>query len=332
MLLFDRIAPALSRSGREHVSTSLYAPNEHDYGNVNYLLSADGGDALLLKKCRDDAYAGIFEAKIEKLRQVVSEEPRANLREQIVLGEVMSFGHEKFVAFKYYRHDNLYMHLRNKVLFREAAFAGCLRKVLNFCLRLETLTSIDRVSAADFIGRIRAFQEAYGHRDIGLDLEAVGRRAAAAGCRKGIVHYDLAPANVLWDGRDVMIVDWEFWDFGPSLENFFDVLITFGALYSASMVRRRGVAEYLTILRLLGEGRAPRLRRALAGYLCESGHAALDPESAWSLFVVFLIDKSMAQCVTYGERFDLDKFWFQVLRLAATRKPAFESCWRRLQE
>lgn len=336
MLKTVRLARLLDEeSSRRHEKSgpamcSLYSPNDLDSGAINYFVTRRDGHSFLLKSCREDRHDRVLKTRISKLNHYAESRLSREAADRIIFGRVRWLAEEDYLYYRFEPYPNLYSILRKRVWLKGPLYSKCVGPVAGFCSRLEA-GSTETESRSALEGRLVRYREAYGQGgDLDLDPAALIDAVAALKLTKGLVHMDLAPGNILWTGADIFVVDWEYWDTSLSIFNMFDLLLTFGALYSSPAARRRGAGDYLRIFDLAEKGLPGWIREHLGGYITRFAYDRLTPEDMTRLFILFLMNKATAHFRIYETTNDLDLFWRQVLGGLLERRVKSDRFWRRL--
>lgn len=76
--------------------------------------------------------------------------------------------------------------------------------------------------------------------DAGFGFADALNAAPVDDSRLSVVHFDLAPSNVLRTGQEFFLTDFEHWDFAPGWYNHVDVLLSFGSAANSRGLKPRG--------------------------------------------------------------------------------------------
>jgi hypothetical protein len=313
------------------ISVVSYAVNQEDYGAINYLISDRIGFRYVLKKSRYEFFNDIQIKRIVQLNNILCDIKYDYLRSHIIRGEMVEIFGEYYSLFKYVNYTSSYKQLRKSFL--KNNMSSLLEVALEFCLQLERTAGtfvIDNNEPSKIGELFRSSYTAYKGKgtDGIMRWDEIAKEIINIGV--GLVHNDLVSSNIIAQGNDYWVVDWEYWDISLSVFNFFDVMLDYGSLLACGRFAKRKNRDFLDIFDFRHSPKRSNFVKKLGKYIEKIGWSKYDAEFIYEVFLLYVMNKSVCQYRVYGSHYGSDLFWYNLLNVFLESKSPFVSFWQRM--
>ncbi|MBW2020343.1 MAG: hypothetical protein JRI65_10135 [Deltaproteobacteria bacterium] len=317
-------------TSRTDISVVSYAVNSDEYGVVNIFLSDKNGPRFILKISRYDRFGNLYRKRLRSLSSELQDDVYAKVRTHILASEEINIAGKDYLLFPYINCVNAYMKIRRAILGRDKIMADIVDAVLTFSFKLEEAGNAwaQKISEKLVETIIRRFIDSYNSDEVNSlnnKIQNVLKNGQIDICQT-ITHNDLCATNVLVGHGTYWVADWEYWDNSAGIFNFFDILLDFGSLIGLGIFQKRSYANFLHSFST--DGRNSFISKC-RHYGEKVGYSALDPEAAWYLFLLYLMNKATCQYRVYRSHYNFDYFWYRILLNSLAYKDVFIHWWQR---
>lgn len=313
------------------ISVVSYAVNQEEYGVVNIFVGDKSGLRFVLKTGRYDRFDNLYRDRLRSLRSELRDDIYANVRVHILAGEEINIAGKAYLLFPYVNSVNSYMKIRRAIFGRDKIVGAVVDSVFDFCFRLEVGGNARAQKASEKWVEtiIKRFRGSYRNDKVNAldDKIQAALKNGRIDIHQTITHNDLGATNVLVGNGTYWITDWEYWDISLGIFNFFDIVLDFGSLIELGVFSKRSCAKFLRIFSI--DVRNPFIRKCRQ-YCEKLGYSDFDPETAWYLLLLYLMNKATCQCRIYGSHYGFDYFWHNMFLQSLPCKDKFTSWWSRL--
>jgi len=317
-------------TNRADISIVSYAVNHEEYGVVNIFLGDKSGPRFILKTGWYDRFGNLHRQRLRSLRSELQDDTYAKVRTHILAGEEINIAGKAYLLFPYVNCVNAYIKIRKAALGSDKVLGDVAEAVFDFCLKLGEAGNAraQKISEKLVETIIRRFRDSYRSDEVNAldDKIQDALKNGRMDVHQTITHNDLCATNVLVGHGTYWVADWEYWDNSAGIFNFFDILLNFGSLVGLGIFQKRSCANFLHTLSI--DERNIFISKC-RHYGEKVGYSALDPETAWYLLLVYLMNKATCQYRVYGSHYNFDYFWYHMLLNSLGYKDIFIHWWQR---
>ncbi len=281
-----------------------------------------------MKKSRCHDFNDIYLNRLSLLNSILENTQYSSIRENVVLGEQINISGERYAAFEFISSLTCYKLLRGKIIRKNNIFLILLKFALDFCHKLNNSVENHNFNTYREIWELFiSSHETDGLRKV-LDRTIDGLENVHVDF--SIVHNDLCPANVLVKENKYWVLDWEYWDMSLSIFNFFDVMLSFGSVALAGIFEKRGNKNLLNLFNPKLKRKNQILIKTCGEHASNAGYSQYDSNCAESLFLLYLMNKSVCQYRVYHQHYELDYFWYGFLKEYIDHREGFKIFWQNI--
>ena len=298
-------------SSSEWHSLSSYSPRAEESGSILYFARKHQQLTRVFKLFKDERTSAILTRRLAELHSLLALQPADDAREHIwMIGQPVALpGNRSAVETPYIGKSNLATAARRKLL-GNAIYPNCSALKQGLGQLCRPLAVTDGPTVFDNQRIFSLFAKCYPqpgtkHSTQMTDWLNTGKLA--------VVHHDLSPGNIHILHNGPRFIDWEYWSLSYGVFNLFDVITTFAPYTRKRRLRRRTIADYLSLLQQSLAIIDPRLANLLSYGMQASSLDTINAGNLHAAFRLYLMAKATTQFRVYGESFSQDKFWYQMI-------------------
>lgn len=292
-------------------SLSSYSPRAEESGSILYFARKHQQLTRVFKLFKDERTSAVITCRLAELHELLALQPADDARTvSWMIGQPVTLpGNRSAVETPYIGMSNLGTNARRKLL-GHAIYPNCSALKQGLAQLCRPLAVTDGPAALDNERIYSLFAKC--HPQPGTKHSTQTTDWLNAG-RLSVVHHDLSPGNIHMLQSGPRFIDWEYWSLSYGIFNLFDVITTFAPYTGLRRLRRRTIADYLSLLQQSLLTIDSRLAGLLHFGMQASSPNVISRENLHAAFRLYLMAKASTQFRVYGVSFSQDKFWYQMI-------------------
>ena len=298
-------------SSSEWHSLSSYSPRAEESGSILYFTRKHQQLTRVFKLFKDERTSAIITCRLAELHELLALQPVDDARTDCwMIGQpVILPGNRSAVETPYIGMSNLGTHARRKLL-GHAIYPNCSALKQGLGQLCKPLAVTDGPTVLDNERIFSLFAKCHPQPGTKHSTQMTDW---LNGGQLSVVHHDFSPGNIHMLRSGPLFIDWEYWSLSYGVFNLFDVITTFAPYTGQRRLRRRTIADYLSLLQQSLAAIDPRLAGLLSYGMLASSPDAASRENLHAAFRLYLMAKASTQFRVYGVSFSQDKFWHQMI-------------------